>query len=98
MEPSQAEEDWMLTVMIKEERKTLAKKYLPQLANYKIEDTCEVCNRYFYQKGNIKSHMEKVHKKEKITQTEKSNGDNEQNLNFLRYYRKACCYYLLLVS
>ena len=67
MEPSQVEEDWMLLVMIKEERKSLANKYLPKLANYKIEDICEVCDRYFYKEGNLKSHMERVHMTETKT-------------------------------
>ena len=61
MLPSQEEEDWMLTINIKDERKNLASKYLPRLSNYKIEDICVICNRYFYKKGNIETHMKEVH-------------------------------------
>ena len=61
MLPSQEEEDWLLMIIIKEERKTLAKKYLPRLSNYKIEDICQICKRYFYTKGNLDTHMKKVH-------------------------------------
>ena len=64
MAPSQEEKDWMLLAMIKVERKTLANKYLPQLSNYKVEDTCDICHRYFYTKGNLQSHIERVHKDE----------------------------------
>ena len=53
MAPSQEEEDWLLLIMIKEERNNLANKYFPRLSNYTIEDTCKVCNRYFYKKGNL---------------------------------------------
>ena len=61
MLPSQEEEDWMLKINIKEERKNLASKYLPWLSNYKIEDICVICKRYFYKKGNIETHMKEVH-------------------------------------
>ena len=65
MVPIQEEEDWMLLIEIKNGRKMLADRYFPQLSNYKIEDICKICNRYFYHKGNIKSHMEQVHKEER---------------------------------
>ena len=68
MLPSQEEEDWMLTINIKDERKHLASKYLPQMSNYKIEDICEICKRYFYKKGNIETHMKEVHVIEQLPQ------------------------------
>ena len=36
MAPTEEEEDWMNIVIIKEERKNLKNKYLPQLCNYKV--------------------------------------------------------------
>ena len=54
----------MLLIEIKNERKMLGDRYFPQISNYKIEDIFEICNRYFYNKGNTKSHMEQVHKQE----------------------------------
>ena len=47
MQPTQEEDDWMLTVAIKKEQKDLADLYWPDLANYKIEDSCEICKRLF---------------------------------------------------
>ena len=51
MEPTQEEEDWMLLTAIKEERNDLAKKYLPIMSNYEVKDICDICERYFLQKG-----------------------------------------------
>ena len=62
---TQEEEDWMLIAIIKKERNILAKKYLPVLENYKVEDICDICERYFYRKGNLETHIKKVHIEEK---------------------------------
>ena len=35
--------------------------YLPRMEDYKLEDMCNICNRYFYKKGNLESHIRKVH-------------------------------------
>ena len=61
MAPSQKEMNWMLQTKVKNERKILASKYFPKKSDYKIEEICEICNRYFYTKGNIKMHMVKEH-------------------------------------
>ena len=61
MIPTQEEEDWMLLIDIKKERKVLAHLYWPNQAHYKIEDICDICNRLFYQKGSITTHIKKVH-------------------------------------
>lgn len=67
MAPTQEEEDFMLLAIIKEERAILAKKYLPVLSNYKVEDICKICDRYFYKKGNLELHIRNVHFEEKNT-------------------------------
>ena len=61
MIPTQEEEDWMLLIDLKKERKVLAHLYWPNQAHYKIEDICNICNRLFYKKGSIKTHIKKVH-------------------------------------
>ena len=65
--PTQNEEDWMLQIVIMKERKNLANKYMPHLSDYKLEDICELCSRYFYQKGNLQTHMKLVHNEKNIT-------------------------------
>ena len=57
MATSQVEEDWMLLTIIKEERKNLSRKYFHQFSNYKPEDICDLCNQYFYDKGNLQKHI-----------------------------------------
>ena len=44
MSPTQEEEDWMLLINIKKQRKDLANLYWPDPAKYKIEDICDICN------------------------------------------------------
>ena len=48
MAPSQEEEDWMLVIEIKKQRKDLANLYWPDPAKYKVEDSCHICNRLFF--------------------------------------------------
>ena len=61
MEPSQEEINWMLMTEIRNDRKILASQYFPSQSNYKIEETCDICNICFYSQGNIKNHMFKEH-------------------------------------
>ena len=68
MTPTQEEEDWMLLIDIKKERKVLAHLYWPDQAHNKIEDICDICNRLFYKKGSIKTHIQKVHSEGPIIQ------------------------------
>ena len=73
MMPSREEEDWMLLLSLKYERRELANKYF---VSYKEEEICDICNRYFFNKGSILEHMKIVHqqgqsvyKKQVIPQT-----------------------------
>ena len=45
MIPTQEEEDWMLLIDIKKERKFLAHLYWPNQVHYKIEDICDICKK-----------------------------------------------------
>ena len=47
MAPSQEESDWMLLIEIKKDRQILGSKYFPFQSDYKVEDKCDICNRYF---------------------------------------------------
>ena len=58
----------MLLTAIKEARNDLAKKYLPIMSNYIVEDICDICHRYFYKKGSLEAHIKNVHIEEKSHQ------------------------------
>ena len=47
MSPTLEEEDWMLLIVIKEQRNVFAKKYFPVLSNYEVGDICHICERDF---------------------------------------------------
>ena len=38
------------------------------MSNYKVEDICDICDRYFYKKGSLEAHIKNVHIEEKSHQ------------------------------